>query len=102
MFQVKLTAMESDFAAIETMPKIDLHRHISGAVRWSEAVRIAQKYGMSLRSRRDSPHLPMNSRFHATWHPLLPLFGNLDAVGDLLRSIAADATRDSVIYMELR
>ncbi len=93
------------------MPKVDLHRHLEGALRVETLAAFGRDAGGAamgeldaLRKRVthsvDDPHDP--GFFLARFKAIREFFLNRDVIDLLTRSVIIDAARDNVRYLELR
>lgn len=95
-----------------TLPKVELHRHLEGAVRLTTLLDVAAEYGVTLPESRPEalrryvqvvPNDPHTSAHFLSKFAVLRRFFVSEAV---IRRIVAeaieDAARDNVCYMELR
>lgn len=99
-------------ANIRAMPKIELHRHLEGALRLETLLSIAVEYnlplaGASIEALR--PHVQMMPNEDRTWErflskfPVLRQFYRSKAIIQrVTREAIADAAADNIRYMELR
>lgn len=100
-------------ASMRSMPKVELHRHLEGAVRLSTLVEIAQEYQEiilcdgSLEQLR--PHVQMMPDEPRDWQHFLSKFNVLrrfyrspEIIQRVTREAIADAAADNIRYLELR
>jgi adenosine deaminase len=96
---------------IMSLPKVDLHRHLTGSIGAGTAVRVAAKYNIELPSYVASELdqmlfsqecLETHQQYFLPWAILNKLFVSLEALHDLLMEVVRDAASDNVIYTELR
>ncbi|WP_157195792.1 adenosine deaminase [Bradyrhizobium sp. YR681] len=99
------------FHRIASLPKIDLHRHVTGSISAATAVRIAAKYGVELptyiaadldKILFSQESVSDHQQYFIPWPILNKLFVSLAAVREILIEIVRDAAADNVIYTELR
>jgi adenosine deaminase len=98
--------------AARALPKIELHRHLEGAVRLETLVDIAQQYGIEMPEYDAEtlrpfvqmiPGEPRNMQhFLAKFLTLRQFFRSLDIVAEIAREVVIDAALDNIKYMELR
>ncbi len=110
----QLSFLESDASLMHRiflLPKVDLHRHLTGAISARTAVRIAAKYNVSLPTYIvdelddvlfNQERVESHRQYFAPWTTLNTLFVSLDAVHELVMQVVQDAASDNVVYMELR
>ncbi|MFH1737645.1 MAG: adenosine deaminase [bacterium] len=93
------------------MPKIDLHRHLTGAVNAKMAIQIAAEYNVSLPTYIESEldailSKPPRKRdlqdYFSPWKILNGLLVSCDAVYDIILRVIQNAAEDNVVYVELR
>lgn len=97
---------------ILSMPKIDLHRHLTGAINAKIAVKIAAKYRVQLptyisseleaylfRSRNVEN---LREYFSPWWDILNSMFASKEATHDIIMGVIEQAQEDNIIYLELR
>jgi adenosine deaminase len=98
-------------AKIRAMPKIELHRHLSGAVSSSAMYDIAGKLGLSLELEDRDAFLTLTSmhrtdkgfhHFLEKFRPRARYYKDRRLVSEVTRSVVQDAVRDNIIYLELR
>ena len=113
--QNSLFEMTSDAQLIHeilSMPKIDLHRHLTGAIDAETAVKIAAKYNVELPTyviseledllfKSDSANT-LQQYFHPWWEILNKLFVSKEAIHDIILEVIKKAAEDNIIYLELR
>lgn len=111
----KSRKLESDPAllakTIQSLPKVDIHRHLEGAIKPESALRIAQKYGITLPSNTVEglrPHLCVTDKdktlidFLEKFSVIRKLWVNTDAIKELSEQCVLDAKEENVKAMELR
>lgn len=110
----QLSFLESDASlmhGIISLPKVDLHRHLTGSITAAAAVRIAAKYNIELptyiaaeldRYLFDQDKVSSHRQYFEPWPILNRLFVSLDAVQELLIEVVREASSDNVVYTELR
>jgi adenosine deaminase len=96
---------------ILSMPKIELHRHLTGSIDSMMAIRIATKYQVPLPTylsfqldellfgNRTVRSLP---EYFNSWKILNRLFTSCSAVRDIIMEVVREASEDNIIYLELR
>ncbi len=108
-----LTAIDPDLtAAIQTLPKIDLHRHLEGSVRLETLVEIAREYDIEMPEydiellRPFVQMMPGETRnsqhFLAKFQTLRQFFRSPEIIRRITREAIADAAADHIKYLELR
>lgn len=108
-----LTAIDPDLtAAIQTLPKIDLHRHLEGSVRLETLVEIAREYDIEMPEydiellRPFVQMMPGETRnsqhFLAKFQTLRQFFRSPDVIRRITREAIVDAAADQIKYLELR
>lgn len=112
--QMSFLSSESDATLmhkIASLPKVDLHRHVTGSISAQTAVRIAAKYDIDLptyiaadldRILFSQESVADHQQYFIPWPILNKLFISLDAVRELLIEVVRDAALDNVVYAELR
>lgn len=99
-------------AAVEAMPKIELHRHLEGALRLTTLVEIARDYQFDLPAydietmRRYVQMMPGDERssevFLSKFNMLRQFYRTEAIITRVAREVVADVAADNVRYMELR
>lgn len=108
-----LTVIDPDLtAAIHTLPKIDLHRHLEGSVRLETLVEIAREYDIEMPEydiellRPFVQMMPGEARnsqhFLAKFQTLRQFFRSPEIIRRITREAIADAAADHIKYLELR
>lgn len=109
-----LTALDEERLAklAHDIPKVDLHRHLEGALGEPEAIiKVAKKHNIPLPSydvEELRPHLQITKDDHTLidflkkFEPIGPLFKDKAVIADLTYSAIQDANQDNVKYLELR
>jgi adenosine deaminase len=96
---------------IALLPKVDLHRHLTGSISAQTAVKIAAKYDIELptyiaadldKILFSQERVADHRQYFVPWPILNKLFISLEAVRELLLEVVRDAALDNVIYTELR
>lgn len=108
---IKLETPAQVLMKIRSLPKIDLHRHLTGSIDASLAIDIALKYDIflptyiqselhSLLTKRPKPlsHVDYFSR----WEILNKLFVSAESTYDIVLNVIKKASEDKITYMELR
>ncbi|MCP4427492.1 MAG: adenosine deaminase [Chloroflexi bacterium] len=98
-------------AALQTMPKIDLHRHLEGSLRLETLLKIAREFDLNVPKTNkeqlrpivqitDDPpdHEVFLSKFEALRH----FYRSPETISQLAYQAIADAAADNVHYLELR
>lgn len=98
--------------ALVEMPKIELHRHLEGAVRLDTLVEIAREYGIEMPEydaevlRPFVQMMPGETRnsqhFLAKFLTLRQFFRSPEIIRRVAREAVADAAADNIKYLELR
>ncbi|MFC1582000.1 adenosine deaminase [Planctomycetota bacterium] len=98
-------------AKIRAMPKVELHRHLSGAVSSEAMYDIARKLGLSLEEEDREAFLILTSMYRTDkgfhhflekFRPRARYYKDRRLVSEVTRSVIQDAARDNIIYLELR
>lgn len=108
-----MTTTEADGlrAALATLPKIDLHRHLEGSLRLETLAEIAREHGLDLPSSEVDDLRPLvqivddQPDFHgflAKFRLLRHFFSTRETVERLAYESVADAAEDNIKYLELR
>jgi adenosine deaminase len=113
--QEKARAVEGNQALLEktvkSLPKVDIHRHLEGAIKPETVLAIAEKYGIELPANtleELKPHVCFNSNdkslldFLKKFTVLSKLFVNTDAIREISTQCVRDAKEENVRAMELR
>ncbi|MGQ9585079.1 MAG: adenosine deaminase [Anaerolineae bacterium] len=97
---------------LQTLPKVDLHRHLEGSLRLSTLAEVAEKHGIHLPSydiERLRPYVQMTQDQEPDFHTFLRKFdllrrfySNREAIERVAYEAVADAASDNVQYLELR
>lgn len=97
---------------MQELPKIELHRHLEGAIRLSTLVDVAQEYGIEMPEYdielmrpfvQMMPNEPHNSQhFLAKFMTIRQFFLSEAVIRRMTREIVEDAALDNVKYFELR
>ncbi len=97
---------------LNALPKIELHRHLEGAIRLETLCDIAQQFDIPLPSYEPTelaPHVQMTPDDPATMQAFISKFGILRkffldplVIKRVVREAIEDAAADNVRYMELR
>lgn len=104
------------FSALTSVPKIDLHRHLVGAIRPEVLVYIANKLGVTVpRFSNDAERIrkasvitsPMKDGYKhfllkRFWSAFQPIFSSASGAANAMYWAAADASLDNVSYVEFR
>jgi adenosine deaminase len=104
---------ETDLQAIlQSMPKIDLHRHLEGSLRLETLTSIALEHGVDLPSydlEKLRPYVQVTEDYQPDFHRFLEKFKLLrrfyrteQAIGRIAYEAVADAAADNLKYLELR
>jgi len=96
---------------IESRPKVELHRHLEGALRLSTLLELGRANGLnvprdelSLRAQvQVLPHDPLTwANFLAKFDTLRLFFRSPEIIGRLVREAIEDLAADHIVYAELR
>ncbi|MBL8165448.1 MAG: adenosine deaminase [Anaerolineae bacterium] len=100
------------YSAVRALPKIELHRHLEGAVRLQTLVDIAHDAGIEMPeydAETLRPFVQMmpgethdHLHFLSKFHTLRQFFRSPEIIQRVAREVVADAAADNVKYMELR
>ena len=88
------------------MPKVELHRHLEGSVRYATLKEIAREAGLPV-PRRDQVQVGRNDprtlrSFLKKFDPLHSLYPSREAIERVAREAGEDAARDGIVHLELR
>jgi adenosine deaminase len=99
-------------AILQSMPKIDLHRHLEGSLRLETLTSIALEHGVDLPSydlEKLRPYVQVTEDYQPDFHRFLEKFRLLrrfykteQAIGRIAYEAVADAAADNLKYLELR
>jgi adenosine deaminase len=94
----------------QKFPKVDLHRHLEGSIRFQTLVEIAREYNISIpvesifrnlvQVQEHDLRTPAN--FLAKFQILRTFYCSLDVIDRITREAIEDAAKDHIRYMELR
>lgn len=96
---------------LQTMPKIDLHRHLEGSLRLDTLVEIAHRFGLDLPANNKEALRPLvqitddppdHEVFLSKFGILRLFYRSPEAISRLAYEVVADAAADNVHYLELR
>ena len=100
------------YEVVRAMPKIELHRHLEGAVRLETLIDIARDFGMEMPEYHPEvlrPFVQMMPDEPRTWQNFLAKFRVLrqfflspSVIRRITREVVEDAAYDNIKYMELR
>lgn len=88
---------------LRSLPKVELHRHLEGSVRFLTYLSIAAKAGVrggDVRFRRGDPRTLRS--FLSKFEPFHNLYPDRESIERVAREAAEDAARDGIIHLELR
>lgn len=98
--------------AVRALPKIELHRHLEGALRLDTLLEIAEEFGIEMPEYDTEtlrpfvqmmPYEPRNMQhFLAKFLTLRQFFRSLEIVKTMTREAVIDAALDNIKYFELR
>ena len=91
---------------LRSLPKVELHRHLEGSVRYATLKDIAREAGIPV-PRRHQVQVGKNdprtlTSFLKKFDPLHNLYPSRDAIERVAREAAEDAARDGIVHLELR
>ena len=94
----------------QSLPKVELHRHLEGSLRLETMVEIASLYGMRVKEIDQLRTLvqvndgePYNFKnFLSKFETLRTFYQSPDIIGRFAQEVVADAAADNVRYLELR
>ncbi len=98
-------------ATVARLPKVDIHRHLEGAIKPETMLRVARKYGIELPANNVEelrPHVCVTDKdrtlvdFLQKFNILGKVFVNTDAVKEISKQCVLDAHSENVKAMELR
>lgn len=94
----------------QTLPKVELHRHLEGSLRLRTLLEVARSHDMDLfgterlrplvQIREEDPLTSTN--FLSKFQTLRKFYRSSDVIGRITREAVADAAVDNVRYLELR
>jgi len=88
---------------LRALPKVELHRHLEGSVRFLTFLSIAAKAGVrggDVRVRDGDPRTLRS--FLRKFEPFHNLYPNRESIERVAREAAQDAVRDGIVHLELR
>lgn len=96
---------------IRDLPKVDLHRHLTGSISARAAIAVARRHSLPLPV-WDEAALDQQLAIHARpgslrdyfrpWTVLNDLFTSTETTFELVSHVLAEAAADNVVYLELR
>lgn len=99
-------------AMLEALPKIELHRHLEGALRLTSLVEIAREYRLDVPADNVEtlrPHVQVMPNSHYTHEVFLSKFATIrkffcapEVIQRMAREAVEDAAEENIRYMELR
>lgn len=102
--------MNYPYAYYQSLPKIELHRHLEGSLRLRTLLEVAKLHGMDLvgtdrlrplvQIRAEDPLTSDN--FLSKFQTLRRFYRSSEIIGRITREAIADAGEDNIRYMELR
>jgi adenosine deaminase len=92
----------------QSLPKVELHRHLEGSLRLETLVEVAQQHGIAegrllsqlVQVSRSEPHTIQN--FLSKFETLRLFYRTPEIIGRITREVITDAAADNVRYLELR
>ena len=97
---------------LKQLPKVELHRHLEGAIRVETLVEVAEKYDIPMPAydiemlrpyvEMTAEDLPDHAHFLAKFKVLRQLFISESVIRHIARQSVIDAAKDNIRYMELR
>lgn len=96
---------------IHQMPKVELHRHLSGAVRSASMFRIASNLGVELEGgdleqfKSSTSMYGEEKGFHiflSKFKSRAQFYTDMSLINEVTRSVVHDAAEENIIYLELR
>jgi adenosine deaminase len=100
------------YQQIQALPKVELHRHLEGAVRLATLVEVAEEYGIEMPEytldtlRPFVQMMPEETRssqhFLAKFLTIRQFFRSAEVIRRVAREAVEDAAADNIRYMELR
>jgi len=99
------------YKTLKFLPKIDLHRHLTGTITARTAIEVASSHDLPLPTWVEAdleaiitkkPVAKQLPDYFEPWRFLNKLFSRLPAVKQIVRSAVRDAAEDNVVYLELR
>lgn len=97
---------------IKALPKVELHRHLEGAVRLETLIAIAQEYGIEMPEYDTETLRPFVQmmpdeahdwrHFLAKFHTLRQFYRSPEVIRRVVDEVIADAAADNIRYLELR
>lgn len=99
-------------AAVQALPKIELHRHFEASMRLDTLIEVAREYNITMPDYESDnlrpfvqmmPDEPRNMQhFLNKFHTIRQFYCSNDVIERMSREIVIDAAADNVKYMELR
>lgn len=94
----------------QSLPKVELHRHLEGSLRLETMVEIARQHGMRIQDTEQLRSLvqvnagePYNFKnFLSKFETLRTFYQSPEIIGRFAQEVVADAAADNVRYLELR
>jgi adenosine deaminase len=94
----------------QSLPKVELHRHLEGSLRLETMVEIARQHGMRIQDAKQLRSLvqvnegePYNFRnFLSKFETLRTFYQTPEIIGRFTQEVVSDAAADNVRYLELR
>ena len=96
---------------IDQLPKVDIHRHLEGSIRPETALKIAQRYEITLPATTPEALKPFMSvtdqdktlsDFLQKFSLIRNLFASTEAIKEISKQCVLDAAKENIFAMELR
>lgn len=106
------TINRDDLAVVKSLPKVELHRHLEGAVRLQTLLEIAREFALDIPAYTPEVLRPLvqvlpgqprtAQQFLSKFRLLRSFYRTPDLISRIAREAVEDAAADNVHYMELR
>lgn len=83
---------------LTSLPKAELHLHLEGAMRYSTATELSERYGLPMPPSGSFPDL---TRFTVAYERARELIGDLDDLRRVAREVVLDAHAQGVVWTEV-